>query len=132
VKSVTTEDSGQPSELNELRWCLQALATCGSVQGALFPDVARKPEQVVLDFDRCAAVVLASGEGDLSASQSDALVTLDRKLKTMTRDGEEFDVDLWSQAALAESAHWEDVRRHAHSALAAFGWVIDAHAGPER
>lgn len=124
---MTTEDSGQPSELKQLRWCLQALAVCGSVQGALFPDAARKPELLVLDFDRCATLVLSSGEGDLSASQSDALVILDQKLKTMTRDGEEFDVDLWSAAALSESAHWEDVRRHAHSALAAFGWSAAAH-----
>ena len=114
-----------PEDLEQLRGCLRALAAAGSVQRALFPDAARKPEQVVFDFDRCASLVLASGAGELSASQSDALTTLHRKLKTMTRDGEEFDVDLWSQAALAESAHWEDVRRHAHSVLAAFGWSAD-------
>ena len=55
----------------------------------------------------------------------DALTILDHKLKTMTRDGEEFDVDLWSEAALTQSAHWEDVRRQAHSALAAFGWSAE-------
>jgi len=122
---VTTEGSEPPLELTQLRWCLRALAASGSVQGSLFPDTARKPEQIVLAFDRCASLVLTNSVADLSASQSDALTILDHKLKTMTRDGEEFDVDLWSEAALTQSAHWEDVRRQAHSALAAFGWSAE-------
>ena len=43
----------------------------------------------------------------------------------MSRDGAEFDADLWTEAALATSEHWADVRRLALSALDAFQWVVN-------
>jgi hypothetical protein len=42
----------------------------------------------------------------------------------MSRDGSEFDVDLWTDAALSTSELWADVRRQALAALDAFGWAI--------
>jgi hypothetical protein len=128
---MTEEHTQQPSDLKQLRWCLQALAAAGSVQRVLFPDAAKKPDQLALEFDRCASVVLTGDVGDLSPPQCDALTALDSKLKTMAREGEEFDVDLWSETALAESAHWEDVRRHARLTLAAFGWSAEDSAEHE-
>ena len=38
----------------------------------------------------------------------------------MSRDGAEFDAELWTDAALTGSVHWAEVRTLAAAALAAF------------
>jgi hypothetical protein len=48
----------------------------------------------------------------------------------MSRDGSEFDADLWSPAALTSSEQWAVVRRLAHAALQAFEWPAEQSRGP--
>jgi hypothetical protein len=38
----------------------------------------------------------------------------------MSRDGADFDADLWTDEAIRTSVHWRDVRALAAAALAAF------------
>jgi hypothetical protein len=120
------EDDGQrSSHFNQLRWSLQGLAIAGSEQRPLFPEYVPDADDLAFDFDRWASVVRSSYEGDLSRSQTDSLAAIEEKLATMSRDGAEFDVELWTEAALSSSEHWADVRRLASSALEAFGWPVE-------
>lgn len=109
------------SDLNQLRRSLRRLAAAGSDQPTLFPDDAIPADQLALEFGRCARVVRDNGQSDLSQEQADALTDLEQKLVTMSRDGAEFDAELWTEAALRNSEHWAEVRTLAQCALEAFG-----------
>jgi hypothetical protein len=117
------EDTQRSWHFRRLRWSLQNLATAGSDQRPLFPDYVLKADDLALDFDHWAALARSGDESELSPSQIEALAAIDRKLTTMSRDGAEFDVELWTEAALSSSEHWAEVRRLAASALEAFGWL---------
>jgi hypothetical protein len=65
-------------------------------------------------------VVRAHYDEELRAGQREALAALERKLTRMSRDGEDFDLDLWTDAARRTSDHWKDVRGLAAAALDAF------------
>ena len=83
-------------------------------------------DELALDFDHWAAVVRGNYESELSTSQTESLGAIDRKLATMSRDGVEFDVELWTDAAVRTSEHWAGVRRLAVAGLEAFGWPVEA------
>jgi hypothetical protein len=112
----------------QLRWSLQALAATGSNQRPLFPDHIVTADDLAFDFDHWAGVIRSNYERDLSRSQAESLGAIDQKLATMSRDGVEFDLELWTEAALHTSEHWADVRRLATSALEAFGWPVEGSA----
>jgi hypothetical protein len=105
----------------QLRWSLQALAAAGSDQRTLFPDHVVTADELAFDFDHWAGVIRSNYERDLSRPQAESLGAIDQKLATMSRDGVEFDLELWTEAALSTSEHWAGVRRLATSALEAFG-----------
>jgi hypothetical protein len=106
----------------QLKWSLQSLARAGSPQRTLFPDQAVKADDLAFEFDHWASLIGGTYEADLSAPQREALAAITLKLDTMSRDGAEFDLELWTDAALSASEHWADVRRLAAVALDAFGW----------
>jgi hypothetical protein len=121
------EDGAQRAwHFKQLRWSLQSLATAGSDQRTLFPDHVVKPDDLAFDYDHWAAVIRSQYDTELSSSELDALAAIDQKLATMSRDGAEFDAELWTEAALASSEHWADVRRLAALALEAFGWSVES------
>ena len=101
----------------QLRWSLHALATAGSPQPSLFPDQVRTPSELAFDFDHWLTVIRTHYEPELTSTQQDALTAISQKLATISRDGAEFDVELWTDAALTTSEHWEDVRRLAAVAV---------------
>ena len=117
------DDTRRPWHFRQLKWSLQALAEAGSVQPALFPERAPGPDDLAFAFDHWAAVVRDLYLPELSPAQSQALSAIAAKLGTMSRDGAEFDVEVWTDAALETSEHWADVRQLARSALEAFGWA---------
>jgi hypothetical protein len=117
------EDTGLRAwHWKRLQWSLQALADAGAGQPLLFPERAPTADELAFDFDHWASFVRGTYPADLSTSQSDALDALDRALQTMSRDGAEFGLDLWTDAALRTSEQWAGVRRLAETALEAFGW----------
>ena len=122
---IPDEHTERARDFHQLRRSLRSLAAAGSDQRTLFPDDVIAPDQLALDFGHSALVVRGHYESDLSEEQADALATLDQKLVTMSRDGAEFDADLWTDAALRTSEHWGYVRTLALSALEAFGWVTE-------
>ena len=117
---ISDEPLDRDGHLRQLRWSLQALAESGSGQRALFPEAAPGADALALEFDTWSEVVRTNYEADLTPAQRDALDALERKLETMSRDGAEFDAELWTDAALTGSVHWADVRVLATAALAAF------------
>jgi hypothetical protein len=123
--SIPEEDALRSRHFRELRWSLQALAMAGSDQQLLFPDYVLKADDLAFDYDHRSLVIRNTYKRDLSGLELDSLAALDRKLATMSRDGAEFDLELWTEAALRTSEHWADVRRLARSALEAFGWPVD-------
>jgi hypothetical protein len=121
-----TDDNTQRSvHFKQLRWSLQGLAMAGSEQGTLFPESVESAGELASDYDHWASVVRCNYETDLSQAQTESLAAIDRKLETMSRDGAEFDAELWTDAALTSSQHWADVRSLAAGALEAFGWPVE-------
>jgi hypothetical protein len=112
------QDSADP--LRELTRAIRRLAAAGSGQPALFPDDNISAIELVRDFDQRASVVREVGDDQLSPSQLDSLALLEQKLSTMSRDGAEFDADIWTDEAVRTSEQWADVRNLAASALDAF------------
>jgi hypothetical protein len=115
---------GVPAEdiLEQLKWSLQSLAQAGSVQPTLFPEQAPGADDLAFDFEQWATLARDAHGPELSGSQHASLEAIAAKLAIMSRDGAEFDADLWTDTALMTSEHWADVRRLALAALAAFGW----------
>ena len=110
----------------QLKWSLQSLAHAGSPQRLLFPDQTVNADDLAFEFDHWSSMVCRTYEADLSSSQRDALGAIAGKLATMSRDGAEFDLDLWTDAALGASEHWAEIRKLAAAALDAFGWTAEA------
>lgn len=124
---MITEDDVplQETHFRQLKWSLQGLAALASDQLALFPGSVARADELALDFDQGASVVREHYQHDLSPAQAGVLESLCRKLSTMSRDGADFDVDIWTDAALASSEHWAQVRSLAAAALDAFGWSVE-------
>jgi hypothetical protein len=115
------KDEERSTPFRQLNASLKALATAGSEQRSLFPESAPKPTELATHFDHWLSAVREDPLSELSGPETEALGALERKLATMSRDGAEFDADLWTDAAVTDSPHWEEVRRLAGAALAAFG-----------
>ena len=129
---MTQENPQRSRDFKQLKWGLQGLAMAGSLQRQLFPDYTQKAEKLASDFEHWFSVVRADYAGDLSMPQAEALAAIDRKLAAMSRDGVEFDAELWTDTALTTSEQWADVRRLAASALEAFGWHVDEPAAADQ
>lgn len=109
--------------LRELRWSLQALAA--SSQPSLFPEWAVTPDHLAVDFDFRSSIVLENYRDELDDRQRMQLEAIGELLEKMSRDGVEFNADLWSTEALESSEQWGLVRRLALEALEAFGWPAE-------
>jgi hypothetical protein len=122
VSIPESDDAQRAWRFRQLRWSLQALAGAGSDQQSLFPDRVSSADDLAFDFDHWCSVIRSAYDDGLTAAQSSALDALARKLATMSRDGAEFDVELWTDAAVRSSEHWAEVRQLACGGLDAFGW----------
>ena len=111
-------DSEDP--LRELMHVIRRLADAGSGQRALFPDANVSAGELVRAFDQRALAVRDSYDDRLSSSQLASLAALEKKLSTMSRDGAEFDADIWTDEAVRTSEHWSEVRALASAALDEF------------
>jgi hypothetical protein len=100
-----------------LKWSLQALAAAGAAQQELFPEQASTADDLAFAFDHWLTVVRDEHGSDLSPAELDALSAIERKLATMSKDGAEFDLELWTDGALRTSEHWAEVRALAQTAL---------------
>ena len=121
--TIPGADASRAWHFNELRASLQALAMPASTGPSLFPEFAVKAGELASNFDHWASLVRSHYQAQLSNAQVDSLAAISQKLSTMSRDGADFDADLWTESALSSSPHWDDVRRLALGALEAFGDV---------
>ena len=108
--------------LRALRWSLRALATAGSGQPPLFPEQAVSPGELATSVEQASALVTLGDSGEVTAAQRVALEAISAHFATLSRDEAEFGVELWTEAAVATSDQWAEVRRLAMDALEAFGW----------
>jgi hypothetical protein len=115
---VFEDDSEDP--IRELTHVIRRLAAAGSGQATLFPDETITAGELVRAFDQRALAVRDSYDDRLSPSQLESLTALEKKLSTMSRDGAEFDADIWTDDALRTSEHWAEVRMLAAAALDQF------------
>lgn len=99
---------------------LKALASEPSDQLALFPESVSKASDLVARFEASMRAARDESAGELSRSQLDALDALGERLAIVSRDGAEFDADLWTDEAVRTSVHWRDVRALARAALDLF------------
>ena len=110
----------------QLKWSVQALALRAPEQLVLFPDFVATADELALELDHWATLVLEKYPDELSDSQAEMLKALHQKLETMSRDGAEFDADLWTEAAMGSNVHWQEVRALAIAVRDAFGWSADS------
>jgi hypothetical protein len=110
----------------QLKWSVQALALRAPEQLVLFPDFVATADELALELDHWATLVLDRYAGALTDAQTTGLRALHRKLETMSRDGAEFDADLWNETAMGSSVHWQEVRDLAIAVRDAFGWSVAA------
>jgi hypothetical protein len=108
--------------LRALRWSLQALAHAGSGQPPLFPEQAISPGELATSVEQASALVMHGESGDVTEPQRAALEAISAHFATLSHDEAEFGVELWTEAAVATSDQWVEVRRLAMDALEAFGW----------
>ena len=114
------DDVLRDSCFKQLTETLRALASEPSDQLALFPDFITRADDLVARFDDGVRAVHEDFETELSRSQAEVLERLRAQFATMSRDGAEFDADLWTAEAIRTSVHWREVRVLAAAALAAF------------
>jgi hypothetical protein len=113
------DDVDPASAVTRLERCLEALAATGTEQQSLFPDEELSPGALAAQFDRAASTAQRIATGELTAEQADAIDSVSDKLLTMSRDGADFDADLWTEGAVQTSTHWREVRSLAAAALQA-------------
>jgi hypothetical protein len=115
----------------QLKWSVQALALRAPEQLVLFPDFVATADELALELDHWATLVLEKYPDELSDPQPETLRALHQKLETMSRDGAEFDADLWSEAAISSNVHWQEVRALAIAVRDAFGWSVESEPTAE-
>jgi hypothetical protein len=120
------DDTRRTWHFTELKWALQALAAPALEQCGLFPEWVVKANELALDFDHWASVMIGNYERELTEAQATGLKDIDRKLNAMTRSGADFDEGLWDDPALHSSPHWAEVRVLAARTLAAFDWPVES------
>ena len=113
------DDALRDSCFKQLTETLRALASEPSDQLALFPDSVTKADDLAARFDDSLRAVDEDYASELSRDQAEALERLNDRFATMSRDGAEFDADLWTDEAIRTSVHWREVRELAAAALAA-------------
>jgi hypothetical protein len=118
----TNELIDKETQFRRLKRTLEALAARHTAEPSLFPDAVVRPDELALNFENCAAAVRARDDVEVSPPQVSALAALDDQFATMSRLAAEVDADVWSEEALRTDENWEQVRRLAGEALAAFGW----------
>ena len=123
-----SDDAVRESCFSQLIASLKALASEPSDQLALFPDAEIKADDLVARFDDSLRAVSEDYEHDLSRAQLDALRALSDRLATISRDGNDFDAELWTADAVRTSAHWREVRELACAALNVFE-TVDERSG---
>ena len=114
------EKDDSPDPLRELMHVIRQLADAGSGQPTLFPDENVSAGTLVRAFDQRALAIRDSYDGRLSSTQLESLTALEKKLSTMSRDGAEFDADIWTDEAVRTSDDWAEVRDLAAAALREF------------
>ena len=112
------KDSEDP--VRELMHVIRQLAAAGSGQPTLFPDENVSTGELVRAFDQRALAVRDSYDDRLAPLQLESLIALEKKLSTMSRDGAEFDADIWTDEAVRTSDDWAEVRDLAAAALREF------------
>jgi len=118
--------------LRALRWSLQALADVGSGQPLLFPEQAVSPGELATSVEQASSLVTHGEGAEVTEPQRSALAAISAQFATLSRDEAEFGVELWTEAAVATSEQWIEVRRLATDALATFGWsALDEPAAGE-
>lgn len=113
-------DASRDTGVTELVASLKALASEPSDQLALFPESITKAGDLAARFEDSMRAVRDHCAGELSRAQADALEALGQRLAIVSRDGAEFDADVWTDEAVRTSVHWRDVRALARAALEAF------------
>jgi hypothetical protein len=114
-----SDDELRESCFRQLTEILRALASEPSDQLALFPDSVTRAGDLAARFDDSFRALAEDYASELSRSQAEVLDRLREQFATMSRDGAEFDTDLWTDEAIRTSGHWREVRALAGAALAA-------------
>jgi hypothetical protein len=118
---MTEPDPRRAWHLRQLARCLQSLAAADGSQAPLFPGWAKSPADLAFDFDHWASVVRSNYDEELTGDQRRALAALEAAFAAMSRESADFDLDIWTEPALATDPRWAEVRRLAGAALEVMG-----------
>jgi hypothetical protein len=123
---LTAPRENEDRVLVRLRHALQALALPAARQLGLLPDFVPEVDELALSFEHWLGVARAERRLRLTATQREAIATVERLLDAMS--GQE-NAHLWTRRAMRESDAWSRLRQAAAAALAAFGWDLEAPPG---
>lgn len=108
--------------LSKLKWIIQALAISAAEQVRLFPDFVNVADELALIWEE----VLDSLDVLEAMVSTEALLAI-RKLdeKILSISGES-NLQIWTEKALYESTHWEEIRGLATVVAKKMSWPISS------
>lgn len=109
---------------DQLRWSTQALALDATMQQSLFPHFVCKLDEFA-SISAIGSKSRAQLPSEFSIDQFEALHAIDVRLEWMSRGGNEFDQDLWTDNALKVRPEWEELRCLARLALVRLCWPLE-------
>ncbi|CAN7576380.1 hypothetical protein LJR232_004016 [Aquipseudomonas alcaligenes] len=108
--------------LSKLKWVIQALAIPADEQVRLFPDFVNAADELALILEE----VLSDFEGLDATVPVDALLAVRRLDEKILSVSGECNSQVWTERALYESIHWEEIRGLAAIVAEQMGWPIDS------
>ena len=105
--------------VDELRHSLKLIAGGGDAALKRLPDRCCKADELALDYNHFLWSFLDNFDERVDTDQRAALLKVDNLLDAMSGA---HNAELWTEAAVCNHPRWEEVRRHAKTALSRMGW----------
>lgn len=106
----------------KLKWIVQALASAAPDQIKLFPGFVNVADELALIWED-----VLNDLGNLARELPKSVILsvnkLDDKILSISGSG---NAQLWTEAALYESSHWEDIRALAKAVAEEMNWSISS------
>jgi hypothetical protein len=111
--------------LSSFKQTLQILAAPLHDQIRYFPDFVCTTDELALDFDHWRVVFISNFGPRVTPEQLASLAAIDARFEALSRGGDEFAEEFWTNEALYKSPIWQHIRQLAVQALTTFGLPVD-------
>jgi|HubBroStandDraft_3_1064219.scaffolds.fasta_scaffold562906_2 hypothetical protein len=112
------QEANRPWLTERFKHALQLLACAPEIQFGKFPDFARVPDELALEFDNFRVAFVGNFRSELTAEQLSCVELIDEYLSSMSKE-------CYCDEAVSISPEWQHIRRLGAKALNAFGWPVE-------